>query len=215
MRDFIASQNSERLRQRLTGAIRVREPAAFARLARSLLEMALVTGIIARLYRMMVLTQTSSATNAAIALGIGALFLLLMATLHLSRFPLRDWLWRAPVFGIAEGASETLVSLILIWIGREPLGSTGAADLHDWPAMAASTIGWRLFIISVFSLLLALVVKWVRFVILKKEHAAWSEGTVHAGIPGEGLIERRGNRTQNFDPLLFGDRRKHDKKRGH
>lgn len=215
MRDFIASQNSERLRQRLTGAIRVREPAAFARLARSLFEMALVTGIIARLYRMMVLTQTSSATNAAIALGIGALFLLLMATLHLSRFPLRDWLWRAPVFGIAEGASETLVSLILIWIGREPLGSTGAADLHDWPAMAASTIGWRLFIISVFSLLLALVVKWVRFVILKKEHAAWSEGTVHAGIPGEGLIERRGNRTQNFDPLLFGDRRKHDKKRGH
>ena len=63
MRDFIASQNSERLRQRLTGAIRVREPAAFARLARSLFEMALVTGIIARLYRMMVLTQTSSATN--------------------------------------------------------------------------------------------------------------------------------------------------------
>ena len=215
MRDFIASQNSERLRQRLTGAIRVREPAAFARLARSLFEMALVTGIIARLYRMMVLTQTSSATNAAIALGIGALFLLLMATLHLSRFPLRDWLWRAPVFGVAEGAAEMLVSLGLIWIAREPLGSTGAAHLHDWPAMAASTIAWRLFIISAFSLLLALIVKWVRFVILKREHAAWSEGTVHAGIPGEGLIERRGNRTQNFDPLLFGDRRKHDKKRGH
>ena len=211
MRDFIASQNSERLRQRLTGAIRVREPAAFARLARSLFEMALVTGIIARLYRMMVLTQTSSPANAAIALGIGALFLLLMATLHLSRFPLRDWIWRAPVFGIAVGASEMLVSLLLIWSGREPLGSSGAAHLHDWPSMAASTIAWRLFIISLFSLVLALVVKWVRFIILRREHAAWSEGTVRAGIPGEGLIERRGNRTQNFDPLLFGERRKHDK----
>ena len=132
MRDFIASQNSERLRQRLTGAIRVREPAAFARLARSLFEMALVTGIIARLYRMMVLSQATTPSNAAIALGLGALFL-------------------------------------------------------------------------------GLIVKWVRFVILRKEHAAWSEGTVRAGIPGEGFIERRTNRTENFDPLLFGERRKHDK----
>ena len=211
MRDFIASQNSERLRQRLTGAIRVREPAAFARLARSLFEMALVTGIIARLYRMMVLSQATTPSNAAIALGLGALFLLLMATLHLSRFPLRDWLWRAPVFGVVEGASEMLASLALIWVGREPIGSNAAAHLHDWPGMAASTIAWRLIIISLFSLLLALVVKWVRFVILRKEHAAWSEGTVRAGIPGEGFIERRGNRTENFDPLLFGERRKHDK----
>jgi MFS family permease len=213
MRDFIASQNSERLRQRLTGAMRVREPAAFARLARSLFEIALVTGIIARLYRMMVLRQVTTPTNAAIALGIGALFLLLMATLHLSRFPLRDWLWRAPAFGIAEGASEMLTSLGLIWAGREPIGSSAAAHLHDWPGMAASTIGWRLLIISLFSLLLALVVKWVRFMILRNEHAAWSEGTVRAGIPGEGFIERRGSRTPTHDPLLFGDRRKHDKKR--
>ncbi|HEY0243374.1 MAG TPA: hypothetical protein VGC52_11990 [Gemmatimonadaceae bacterium] len=215
MRDFIASQNSERLRQRLTGAIRVREPAAFARLARSLFEMALVTGIVARLYRMMVLSQASTVTNAAIALGIGALFLLLMATLHLSRFPLRDWLWRAPVFGLAEGASEMLASLVLIWSGREPIGSSAAAHLHDWPGMAASTVLWRTLVISLFALFLGLTVKWVRFVILRKEHAAWSEGTVRAGIPGEGFIERRANRTQDIDPLLFGERRKHHDKRGH
>ena len=215
MRDFIASQNSERLRQRLTGAIRVREPAAFARLARSLFEMALVTGIVARLYRMMVLSQASTVTNAAIALGIGALFLLLMATLHLSRFPLRDWLWRAPVFGLAEGASEMLASLVLIWSGREPIGSSAAAHLHDWPWMAASTVLWRTLVISLFALFLGLTVKWVRFVILRKEHAAWSEGTVRAGIPGEGFIERRANRTQDIDPLLFGERRKHHDKRGH
>ena len=35
MRDFIASQNSERLRQRLSSSVRIREPAAFAKLAHS------------------------------------------------------------------------------------------------------------------------------------------------------------------------------------
>jgi hypothetical protein len=214
MRDFIASQNSERLRQRLTGAIRVREPAAFSRLARSTLEMAFVTGIVARLYRMMVLSRAGTATNAAIALTLGAVFLLMMATLHLSRFPLRDWLWRAPAFAAAEGIAEMFVSAILIWSGREPIGSAGAAHFHDWPGMALSTIGWRVLVISLFAALLALVVKWVRYMILRKEHQAWSEGTVRAGIPGEGIIERRQSRTQNIDPLLFGDRRKHDKKRG-
>ena len=214
MRDFIASQNSERLRQRLTGAIRVREPAAFARLARSILEMAYITGIIARLYLMMVLSRATTPTNAAIALTVGAIFLLMMATLHLSRFPLRDWLWRAPAFAAAEGVAEGMVSVLLIWAGREPLGSSGAAHFHDWPGMALSTIIWRVVVISVFAALLALVVKWVRFMILRNEHQAWSEGTVRAGIPGEGFIERRHDRTKDIDPLLFGERRKHDKKRG-
>lgn len=214
MRDFIASQNSERLRQRLTGAIRVREPAPFARLARSILEMALITGIIARLYRMMVLSRAATPGNAAIALTIGGVFLLLMASLHLSRFPLRDWLWRAPAFAGAEGVAEVFVSALLIWAGREPLGSSGAAHFHDWPGMAVSTILWRVVVIAVFAGMLALVVKWVRYVILRNEHQAWSEGTVRAGIPGEGIIERRQNRPQDFDPLLFGERRKHDKKRG-
>jgi hypothetical protein len=213
MRDFIASQNSERLRQRLTGAIRVREPAAFARLAKSLLEIALVTGIIARLYRMLVLSRANSPTNAAIALTFGALFLLLMASVHLSRFPIRDWLWRAPAFAAAEGVFESLASLILIAIGREPLGSNGAAHFTDWTGIAIHTVVWRVVTISLFALLLAGVVKWVRYMILRKEHAAWSEGTVRAGIPGEGLIERRGSRSHDIDPLLFGDRRKHDKKR--
>lgn len=213
MRDFIASQNSERLRQRLSGAIRVREPAAFARLARSIVEIALVTGIIARLYRMLVLSRVTTPAQIAIALTLGALFLLLMAALHLSRFPLRDWLWRAPAFAALEGSFEMLTSLALIWIGREPLGSGAAAHFHDWPGMAMSTIIWRSLVISFFALLLAFIVKWVRYMILRNEHSAWSEGTVRAGIPGEGFIERRG-RTPEYDPLLFGGRRKHDNKRG-
>lgn len=214
MRDFIASQNSERLRQRLSGAIRVREPAAFARLAKSLVEIAFVTGIVARLYRMMVLTRADSPMNAAIALMLGALFLLLMASVHLSRFPIRDWLWRAPAFAAIEGLSEMIASAGLIALAREPLGSSGAAHFHDWPGMALSTVAWRVFTISLFALLLAGVVKWVRYMILRKEHAAWSEGTVRAGIPGEGLIERRHSRPQDIDPLLFGERRKQNKRRG-
>jgi len=170
----------------------VREPAAFAKLARSLFDMALVTGIVARLYRAMVLTRAedASGTYVAVTLAIGAVFLLLMATIHISRYPLRDWLWRAPAFAVVEGAAEMLTSLLLISLDREPLG-TGAAHLHDWPGMALGTIGWRLLTISLFALLLAGVVKWVRFMLLRKEHAAWSEGTVRAGIPGEGFVERR------------------------
>jgi hypothetical protein len=192
MRDFIARQNSERLRQRLSGGWRVREPAAFTRLARSIVDMALVTGIIARLYRAMVLSRSESASGLYLALTLtaGALFLLAMATIHVSRFPLREWLWRAPAFAGLEGVFEMLVSLLLISMHRESLG-TGAAHFHDWPGMALGTIAWRVITISLFSLLLAGVVKWVRYMLLRKEHVAWSDGTVKAGIPGEEFIERR------------------------
>ncbi len=192
MRDFIARQNSERLRQRLSGGWRVREPAAFTRLARSLVDMALVTAVMARLYRAMVLSRSTSASGffIAVTLTLGALFLLGMATIHLSRFPLRDWLWRTPAFAALEGVFEMLVSLLLISMHRESLG-TGAAHFRDWPGMALNTIGWRMITICLFSLLLAGIVKWVRYMILRKEHSAWSEGTVKAGIPGEEFIERR------------------------
>jgi hypothetical protein len=57
MRDFIARQNSETLRKRLSGGFKVHEPRAFTKLARSLIDMALVTGVVARLYRAMVLSR--------------------------------------------------------------------------------------------------------------------------------------------------------------
>jgi len=192
MRDFIARQNSERLRQRLSGGWKLREPAAFTRLARSLVDMALVTGIVARLYRAMVLSRAESASGLFVAgtLTLGAIFLLAMATIHVSRFPLREWLWRAPSFAALEGLFEMLASLLLIAMHREYIG-TSAARFTDWPGMALSTIAWRVVTISLFSLLLAGVVKWVRYMLLRKEHVAWSDGTVKAGIPGEDFIERR------------------------
>lgn len=192
MRDFIARQNSERLRQRLSAGIRVREPAAFTRLAHSLVDMALVTGIIARLYRAMVLSRTQSASGSYVAatLTLGAVFLLLMAAVHLGRHPLREWLWRAPAFAVGEAAAEMLTSLVLIGLSREPLG-TGGARFSDWAGMAIGTVGWRLVTIPAFALLLAGIIKWVRYMLLRKEHAAWSEGTVRAGVPGESFVERR------------------------
>lgn len=192
MRDFIAKQNSERFRKRLSLGIVVREPAAFTKLARSLIDMALVTGIVARIYRALVLSRAETASGMYIAatLAVGAIFLLLMASVHLSRYPLVGWIWRAPAFAAAEGVAEMLTSLVLIALDREPLGTAGA-EFNNWPAMVVGTIPWRIATISLFSLLLAGVVKWVRYMLLRKEHIAWSEGTVTPGIPGENFVERR------------------------
>ena len=213
MRDFIASQNSERLRQRLSEGVRFREPAAFTRLARSIIEIALVTGIVARLYRMIVVARTTTGAGTTIALAFGGVFLLVMAAVHLSRFPLRDWIWRAPAFAALEGVTEMVASLVLIGLGREAIG-TRAAHWSDWPGMAVGTIGWRVITIPVFAGDLAMTVKWVRYVILRNEHTAWSDGTVRAGLPGERLMERRKGRPATIDPLLLNERRKHDNKRG-
>ncbi len=194
MGDFIARDNSERLRRRLAAGLKVREPAAFARLARSVLDMALITGVVARLYRALILTRPGAGGGlyVAVTFSLGAIFLLAMTTGHLSRFPLKQWIWRAPAFAALAGAFEMLTSLALIAARREPLG-TGAATMADWPTMAARTIGWRILAISLFALILAGIVKWVRYILLKKGHAAWSAGSVRAGIPGERFIERRRN----------------------
>lgn len=194
MADFIARDNSERLRRRLASGLRLREPAAFARLAQSVFDMALITGVVARLYRAIILTQGGGAGGmyVAVSFTLGAIFLLAMTTGHLSRFPLRQWTWRAPAFAALAGVFEMLTSLALIAAHREPLG-TGAAAFTDWPAMAVRAIGWRVLTISLFALVLAGTVKWVRYVLLRRGHAAWSAGTVKAGIPGEGFIERRRN----------------------
>jgi len=192
MPDFIARQNSERLRQRLSAGLTLREPPAFSKLARSIVEMALVTGVVVRLYRALVLTNAAGSGELRFAalFFIAAAFVLLMVAVHLSRFPLREWAWRAPVFAVLESAFESLVSLGLILAHREPLG-TGAATIGDWPAIAGTILVNHVTVISIFSLLLALTVKLVRYQLLKHEHAAWSAGTVRAGIPGEGILERR------------------------
>jgi hypothetical protein len=115
------------------------EPAAFARIARSPVELALITGVVIRLFRAVVLTHGEvSSSYLFAALVLGTLFLLGMATLHLGRFPVREWPWRAPLFAVFETAGEMAVSLVLIALHREPWG-TARAEFMDWQPMATGS----------------------------------------------------------------------------
>lgn len=139
------------------------EPTAFQKVAQSLVEVSIMTGLLLRLFRAVILTH--GAPDNLLYLGgafaIGAIFLLSMMTIHLSRVPLNQWMWRAPAFALIESAAEALVSLGLISAAREPLGSA-RAEMHDWPGMALSIFLSRLVVLCVFALLLGLIVQKLR-----------------------------------------------------
>ena len=140
---------------RTTNEIRSDEPSAFRALARSVVEMGLITGVVTRLFRSLVLTHGS---NSWLYLGgmfaLGAVFLFAMSTLHLANFPLRRWLWRAPTLGVLVAAGEAATSLLLIAVGREPNG-TVRAELTDWPGMAVSIVLFRMTAVCAWALVLA------------------------------------------------------------
>jgi hypothetical protein len=164
------------------------EPAAFARIARSPVELALITGVVIRVFRAIVLTHgdaTSSYLFAALVLG--TLFLLGMATLHLGRFPVREWPWRAPLFAVFETAGEMLVSLLLISLHREPWG-TARAEYMDWQPMATGVLFWRLIAVCVWALLLGTTVQFVRGRVLADTGREVEPKTLPDGQP---FIERR------------------------
>jgi hypothetical protein len=143
---------------RTTNEIRSGEPSAFRALALSVLEMGLLTGVVIRLFRSLVLTHGS---NSWLYLGgmfaIGAVFLFAMTTIHLANFPLRRWLWRAPTLGLLVAAGEMAASLLLIVAGREPNG-TVRAEVADWPGMAVSVLLFRMTAVCGWALLLAAAV---------------------------------------------------------
>ncbi|HWJ22967.1 MAG TPA: hypothetical protein VNS52_11495 [Gemmatimonadaceae bacterium] len=152
--------------------LKLEEPAAFRRLSFSLVEMATVTGVVLRLLR--ALAHGATGWVWALAWSALVLVLLLMSTAHLANFTVRQWAWRAPAFGAIEAAAAMLTSVVLIAIGREPLG-TARATWHDWPRMALQTLGSSLLLVSVWALLLAAVVVVVRRVLARRvwrEHAA-------------------------------------------
>jgi hypothetical protein len=164
------------------------EPAAFARVARSPVELALITGVVIRLFRAVVLTHgnaTSSYLGAALVLG--SLFLLGMATLHLGRFPVREWPWRAPLFAVFETAGEMIVSLGLIALHREPWG-TARAEFVDWQAMATGVVFWRVLGVSAWALLLGVTVSFIRGRVLKETGREVEPQTLPDGQP---FIDRR------------------------
>lgn len=131
------------------------EPESFKRIARSPVELAVITGVLIRLFRALILTHgpVDSWAYLGASLALGAIFLFTMATLHLGRFPVRDWPWRAALFAIVETAAEMGTSLALIAMHKEPWG-TVRAEYTDWQAMARGVLFWRLVTVTLFALLL-------------------------------------------------------------
>jgi hypothetical protein len=164
------------------------EPAAFARIARSPFELALITGVVMRLFRAVVLTHgDATSTFLGASLVLGTLFLLGMATLHLGRFPIREWPWRAPLFAVLETTGEMTVSLVLIALHREPWG-TARAEFVDWQAMATGVVFWRVLGVTVWALLLGATVSFIRGRVLKDTGREVEPKTLPDGQP---FIERR------------------------
>lgn len=149
--------------------MRIQEPKAFRRLSYSLVEMAIVTGIVVRAYRLVVLTHGA---NNWLYLGatfaIGAVFFLGMVTAHLANFPLHQYLWRAPAFVGIEVAAEMATSALLIAIGREANG-TVRAHWDDWIGMGLNALLFRGVAVLVWSGILAAVVSIVRRTIVHED----------------------------------------------
>lgn len=146
-------------------------PSSFRKLAFSTLEMAVITGLLIRVFRAFLLINAGNDQPVLLGIGflIGAVFLFAMVTLHLGNFPLRHWVWRAPLFAILVAATELVVSAALIALGREPLG-TARATFADWPGMAADVLLLRLAATSAYALALAVIVQWTRMHSLRKAH---------------------------------------------
>ncbi|MDB4874179.1 MAG: hypothetical protein JWM41_625 [Gemmatimonadetes bacterium] len=148
---------------------RLEEPKAFRRFSYSLVEMAVVTGVLVRVYRLLILTHGS---NNWLYLGgtftLGFIFLLGMLTAHLANYPLHQYLWRAPMFAIVEVAAEMATSALLIALGREPNG-TVRAHWDDWIGMGLNALLVRGLAIVLWTLVLGVVVYLVRRTIVHED----------------------------------------------
>ena len=154
---------------RHTIEIRLEEPKAFRKFSFSLVEMAIVTGVLLRIFRLFVLTHGSNNWfYLGGAFAIGSVFLLGMATAHLANYPLQQYLWRAPAFAALEVVGEMATSALLISLGHEPNGSV-RAHWDDWVGMSLSALLIRGLAISLWALILAGVVQLVRRTIVHEE----------------------------------------------
>jgi hypothetical protein len=145
----------------------IEEPTMFRRFSISMWEMALLTGVVLRLYRAVVLNYGATSWVWLGALFVGVLLFCAMATVHLANFPMRRWLWRAPLFALLEVSAESVTSLGLIWLGREPQGST-RAEFRDWFSMTMDTLVSRFMVVIAWGMFLAVVVMIVRKVVLRE-----------------------------------------------
>lgn len=146
------------------------EPTVFRRVTLNLWEVAVLAGVVLRLYRAVVISAGSSSSWvwAGSTFAFGLLLLCAAATMHLANYPVQKWWWRAPLFALVEVAAESATALLLIGFGREPFGST-RAEWSDWLPMAGNTLWTRMLVVCGWALFLAGVVWVVRRTILREQ----------------------------------------------
>ena len=126
-----------------TVEIKIEEPQAFRRFSFSLAEMAIVTGVLVRILRLLALTHGSNNWfYLGSMLAVGLIFLLGMLTAHLANYPLHQYLWRAPLFALIEVVTEMATSALLLALGREANG-TVRAHWDDWVGMGLNALLFR------------------------------------------------------------------------
>jgi hypothetical protein len=141
---------------------RLEEPPAFRRLSMSLVEMALLTGVLLRVLRAVTFTHgRPSWLFYGLAFLVGTLILVGMTTAYLANWTIRSWLWRAPLFAFLEAVGKMGTSLVLIAFGREPQGAA-RAGFHDWPSMALHALLQSELTICLWAVLLAGVISFIR-----------------------------------------------------
>jgi hypothetical protein len=183
---------------RTTVAWRIEQPNALRRLTLSLPQMALVTGIVMRLWRSFVLTHGSAESWVWVGgtFLAGTSFLLLKCAVHLANYTLRNWIWRAPLFAVLESGTEIVMSLALTTVNLEPLGAE-MADLSDWLPMATRIFFWRLPGIILFAAVLAVVVSVLRRLILAAEDRRSTVAAVHRATSE---VSQRNDSTEGTRP---------------
>jgi uncharacterized membrane protein len=143
------------------------EPTVLRKFSLSLAEMAVLTGIALHLYQALLNTYASPIWM-LLGRALGVLVLCAMVTVHLANYPLQRWVWRAPLFAAIEVAAESAVSLVLIWLGREPMGSV-RAEWSDWLPMTGGALTVRMLEVCSWALIMAGVVSVVRRTILREQ----------------------------------------------
>jgi hypothetical protein len=140
---------------RHTVEIHLEEPPAFRRFSRSLVEMALVTGVLIRLFRALVLTHGSQSwVYVGGTFALGMIVVLGMVTAHLANYPVHQWVWRTAAFAGLELAAELVTSVLLIAAGREAIGSV-RAHFGDLPSLMFRTFLVRSLAIGLWAAMLA------------------------------------------------------------
>ncbi|MBA2683507.1 MAG: hypothetical protein H0U66_03320 [Gemmatimonadaceae bacterium] len=170
-----------------------------ARIPRSLIPMALLTGIVVHSYVWFVLVRASVNFDwIALLLAFAGRFVLLLAlaTVYLGNHPVRQWIWRVPAFAILEVAVEAIYVAVLIKLGAERIGTEHARQ-RDWWGIVSDIVIYHGIAIVLFSMVLAVVVQTVRYALLKHEHRDSTVIKIHDEREmekAEELIEARGER---------------------